>query len=190
MGKLCLECTSLVNSVLNSPGSIIDLNKLSAMFNTNSWKICINATVLKLSGNLIDTLFLAINSSLKIGFFPVVPTEENADDVKRSNFELSRLEDANKFPISVTFGILGKHGVVDTSPIEELCALANVTFVVSPAGDVCGVLKRGNGPINPLMMDLMLSECIPQGLDLLQEIDRKLTSEFFADDEVRSPILI
>lgn len=182
VGKLCAECTSLVNSVMNSPDGIIDLGKLSTMFSTNSWKIYINATILKLSGNLIDALFLAINSSLKVGFFPVIPSDETPDEMKKSNFELIRLEDANKFPVSVTFGILGKHGVVDTSPIEELCAAANVTFVISPSGNVCGVLKRGNSPIHPAMMDYMLSRCITQGLDLLQEIDRKLASELFDSD--------
>lgn len=183
VSRLCLECVSLVNNVLNSPNnSIVDVNKLSAMFNTTSWKICINATILKLSGNLIDAIFLAINSSIKVGFFPVVTnSEDGSDDSKNPKTELSRLDGANRFPISITFGILGKHGVVDASLVEELCSVANVTFVVSPNGNVCGVLKRGNGHIAPVLMSYMLSKCIPQGLELLKEIDEKLFNEFFLD---------
>ncbi|KAJ2004653.1 hypothetical protein GGI04_000849 [Coemansia thaxteri] len=150
--EINVELTQLLDRIFNGPQSGIDLKKLCIIPKQAYWVLHIDALVLDVKGNIVDTLVWATRAALLSTSLPRVVVETIADEMGNMQAEfdvvddpedLTPLEGTERLPISVTFSQIGKRYVVDASEQEEAVAQARITVAVSPAMEICAIQKGG-----------------------------------------------
>ena len=143
-----------------SPG--FDLGSLCIVEGAQCWVIYVDVLVLETGGNVLDHISIAVKAALwdtRIPKVTVLPAGEQ--EQTRGGPELEVSDDpfdsqplvptsaADTVPICITLGRVGSKTIADASPEEEAVMSAQLSLGVSPAGNPCGVQKRGQGALEP-----------------------------------------
>ncbi|KAJ2747572.1 hypothetical protein GGI20_000397 [Coemansia sp. BCRC 34301] len=147
-----VELTQLLDRILSGPQSGLNLKKLCIIPKQAYWVLHIDALVLDVKGNIVDTLVWAARAALMSTSLPSVVVETISDEMGNMQAEfdvvddpedLTPLEGAEHLPISVTYNQIGKRYIIDASEQEEAVTQARLTVAVSPAMDICAIQKGG-----------------------------------------------
>lgn len=187
---LVSEYSEFLNRILNGPQGGLDLKSLCIVPGSLHWVITADILILEYGGNVLDTLFAAVRGALYNTRIPKVSVESSEGhfefDVAEEETEF--LQGRERIPVCVTLNTvsffdseftfqIGNRYIVDASPIEELCSDAGLSLCFNPDGHICAIKKRGNGGIEPSLMNAILQAGKPFAQQLLKDMTHALQRE-------------
>lgn len=160
--------------------SAVDLRSLCIWPGKQCWVLYIDALVLECGGNLFDSLSLAVKAALFNTRIPNVTVSTLDGDME---LEISddphdcRRLDVTSIPITVTLSKIGHRHVVDASPQEEACSLAQFLVSVNGESNICAMQKVGSGALDPDSIFEMIETACSVGKELNKALLKVLKKE-------------
>lgn len=144
--ELALEISNCLRITYSSPHAF-DLKSLCILPKHQCWKLYVDILILQCSGNLYDTISLAVKCALYNLRIPRV----NSAILDGGNVDLVLSDDpsdcdrlsVDSVPILMTICKIGEHCVIDPSIDEEICSTSNVVIGIS--GEKITTLKTISG---------------------------------------------
>lgn len=160
--------------------SAIDLESLCILPGKQCWVLYIDAVVLECGGNLFDSLSLAVKAALFNTRIPnvTVSMEEGDEQLEISDdpHDCRRL-DVDPIPVTVTLSKIGHRHVVDASPQEETCSLAQLLVSINGDRNICAMQKVGSGALDPDSIFEMIETAHNVGKKLNKALIKALKKE-------------
>jgi exosome complex component RRP42 len=148
--SLNTELAQFFERCLQSKG-VLDLRSLSLLDGKQCWILHVDVIVLDSSGNLFDSIAIAIRGALLNTTLPHVDVSIGEDNKYEFEVDQERiyLLYAECVPVCVSLALIGDDVVVDATLEEELCQDCRVTFAVNKQGNVVSTHKgSGSLPLN------------------------------------------
>eukprot|EP01130_Rhizamoeba_saxonica_P002296 TRINITY_DN1212_c0_g1_i1.p1 TRINITY_DN1212_c0_g1~~TRINITY_DN1212_c0_g1_i1.p1 ORF type:complete len:170 (-),score=42.13 TRINITY_DN1212_c0_g1_i1:57-566(-) len=149
--------------------------------NQSCWVVYIDAVVLGSSGNLFDSISMAMRCALYDTKIPKVTVLQGDTP---GDFELELSEDPEEtisipllhVPICVSLSMIGEHFIIDPSLEEESCIGTRLSFAVNQAGNICAI-QKGFGSVTPKQLKGMLKTAQILGRIIIEKLDSALELE-------------
>jgi exosome complex component RRP42 len=141
-----------------SAAAPLDLGALKIVAGKTCWVLFIDALILDLDGAALDAVSVAAKAALHDAKIPQVsvvqgesPDEDPEYEVDDDPNAATRL-DVAAVPLALSVCQLGAAAAVDPTADEEEAAAAALQVAVDAQGTVCGITKRGEAAVEPVMM--------------------------------------
>ncbi|KAJ3277374.1 Exosome complex component RRP42 [Borealophlyctis nickersoniae] len=176
---MCNEYSQFLNRILNGPHGGLDLKSLCIVPGSTCWILNIDALILDYGGNLLDAILIATRGALHNTRIPRTMVEQSDGHVE---FDIAEEETEvvngwENVPACVTVTKIGSRHIVDATPLEEMCAEAQIRVAVNRKGHLCAVQKSGKGGIDPSLLADMLQTGKVIGQALLKSTDAALEQD-------------
>jgi len=140
----------------------IDTKALCVSAGEKVWIASVDITILNDAGNLFDACSLAAIAAIKDTKLPSVDDNYVVDYHKKSDNGLPLV----KTPISVTIYRIGKHLIIDPTPVEIEASDARLTVGSIDSGILCSMQKGGPGTLTKEDVIEMVSLAVDKASDL------------------------
>lgn len=182
LDELEKELSSIVDSVLNSHHSGIELDKLVIVPKQQCWVIYVDALVLSHGGQPLDALLMGCFAALQQTRIPkatlvTLETGEVDFEVDDNPSLSSPIPGCMNMPIGVTLCKVGDQFIVDPTSIEAGCASAKFLIAVNQWGKVCFLSKLGGGTVPFSQVPTMVKAGRVVGTGLIRKLVTFLESE-------------
>ena len=179
IADLTVQYSEYLNKTLNASHGGIDLDSLVIIPGVTCWNLQVDALILNYSGNLFDTVMLAVRGALDSTRMAATTIEELSGrfEFDVADYESLPLVGSRDVPICVTVTKIGSRFIFDASLLEDSCADARLMVSVNRRGVVCAVNKDGSGGIEPAVLNEMIQNAREIGLQMIKEMDIVLDKE-------------
>jgi exosome complex component RRP42 len=154
----------------------LDMRSLCVIPGKLVWALHIDALVMDSSGNLFDTLSIAVRAALYDTRIPKVIVEDDDVEVSDDVQDCTRL-DVTNVPIAITLTKIGSRFIVDSTLEEEQCMGVRLVVAVNQKASLCSIQMGGHGGIEPTSLTEMLQTAQRLGIQIIDGLDKALKEE-------------